>query len=703
MTLTILRVNLTPEITPNLETKIIFKPKSSNQSSKHSITHSTKHTTTQSTTNTSKSPYPTDINGSDCDVLVGDENEIFEIIKTILMEPGGLIAIPTETVYGLAGNIHLENSLLRIFSIKDRPFNDPLIVHVHSFLYALRHLYDVNDVEAFLILFLAEKFAPGPLTIVARKAQSISPLLTNQTDFIAVRCPNNKVTLKLLEFIQVPLAAPSANKFGHISPTCPEHVKNEFPNEDLYILDDGNCTIGIESTIIKLTSNKSTVDRDRDRVYGDGDRDRNRVRDWDNDSDTDSDGVRDSSTLDRDYGSNKSSRSSIDKYDMLQKLIKSNNTSDYHTDLSTGYRNDLSTGYRNILYSTGGNGNIFDLENFKNCRAEIELLRKGSITLQEITNTLSQFPNIQIKDYTNSSTLSSSNISPKTPSTSNISPNTLSPNSLSPMSLSSNTLNPPTLNPTINNINILSDVGSTLYNKLDIQMPGMFKSHYAPLVPTYIIKKIEIQVKKLELHKGTSKNSTLTGDLTYNLNFDYEEVNCSNIIIIDIGNQFRKYSHLFNLYLPLGSNPIEVANKLYTTLRKAESKAIQSTGTGGVGMGTKGPNGTKGPTTGTIRAGTVTEGKGANSTAMECTMGKGANGTKDSTKSPITSPKGSITITKDMNNINCIRIRNKIIAINFGVDNEKLFSAVYDRILKASAGKIIHLHQVENTIKFLLY
>ncbi|UKJ88838.2 hypothetical protein MACJ_002084 [Theileria orientalis] len=197
----------------------------------------------------------------------GSTDEIFLKIKNVLTRPGGLVAIPTETVYGLAGNIYIEKSLKRIFEIKNRPFNDPLIVHVDSFTSALEELYDVNMFEAFIMLYLANRFTPGPLTMVARCNSNVSRLLTNNTGYLATRCPDNELCRALLRYLNIPLAAPSANKFGHISPTCAEHVYDEFSNEELHILDGGQCKIGIESTVIKITTIDEPEIVCRDKLY----------------------------------------------------------------------------------------------------------------------------------------------------------------------------------------------------------------------------------------------------------------------------------------------------------------------------------------------------------------------------------------------------------------------------------------------------
>jgi L-threonylcarbamoyladenylate synthase len=170
-----------------------------------------------------------------------------DIHKAILeLNNGKAVAIPTETVYGLAANIYDENAINSIFNIKNRPSNNPLIVHIKS----------VNQLEkvAREIPPMAEKLAahfwPGPLTLVLKKQNNISNLITSGKDTVAVRVPNHPVTIELLEKIDYPLAAPSANPFGSISPTNSEHVFHYFENKLGVILEGGKCRSGIESTII---------------------------------------------------------------------------------------------------------------------------------------------------------------------------------------------------------------------------------------------------------------------------------------------------------------------------------------------------------------------------------------------------------------------------------------------------------------------
>lgn len=168
-----------------------------------------------------------------------------------------LIAIPTETVYGLAGNAYNENAIKKIFILKKRPFYNPLIVHVKS----ATCIEDVAIEIPESALLLADKFWPGPLTLVLKKRPHISDLITAGKKTVAIRVPNHPVALGLLDTIDFPLAAPSANPFGSISPTNVEHVFNYFGNELNVILDGGECEKGIESTIIGFENNQPVLYR----------------------------------------------------------------------------------------------------------------------------------------------------------------------------------------------------------------------------------------------------------------------------------------------------------------------------------------------------------------------------------------------------------------------------------------------------------
>lgn len=175
----------------------------------------------------------------------------------ILLNEEELVAIPTETVYGLAGNIYSEKAIKSIFETKKRPFFNPLIVHIPSVASLETIVSDIPEKAK----LLATAFWPGSLTLVLKKKQTIPDLITAGKDTVAVRVPNHPVTLKLLNLLAFPLAAPSANPFGSISPTKPEHVERYFKNDIKMVLDGGACENGIESTIIGFENDEPVVYR----------------------------------------------------------------------------------------------------------------------------------------------------------------------------------------------------------------------------------------------------------------------------------------------------------------------------------------------------------------------------------------------------------------------------------------------------------
>ena len=168
-----------------------------------------------------------------------------------------LVAIPTETVYGLAGNIFSEKAIKSIFSTKQRPFFNPLIVHIPS----VKSLNDLVTHVPEKAKLLAAAFWPGSMTLVLKKSKTIPDIITAGKDTVAIRVPNHPITLELLKKIPFPLAAPSANPFGSISPTNPVHVENYFKNSIKMVLDGGSCTNGIESTIIGFENEEPVIYR----------------------------------------------------------------------------------------------------------------------------------------------------------------------------------------------------------------------------------------------------------------------------------------------------------------------------------------------------------------------------------------------------------------------------------------------------------
>jgi L-threonylcarbamoyladenylate synthase len=168
-----------------------------------------------------------------------------------------LVAIPTETVYGLAGNIFSEKAIKNIFSTKKRPFFNPLIVHIPS----VASLDDIVTHIPEKAKLLAAAFWPGAMTLVLKKSNKIPDLITAGKDTVAVRIPNHPVTLALLKQLSFPLAAPSANPFGCISPTEAAHVERYFKNDIQMVLDGGSCANGIESTIIGFENDEPIIYR----------------------------------------------------------------------------------------------------------------------------------------------------------------------------------------------------------------------------------------------------------------------------------------------------------------------------------------------------------------------------------------------------------------------------------------------------------
>jgi L-threonylcarbamoyladenylate synthase len=168
------------------------------------------------------------------------------------LDCGNLVAFPTETVYGLGADAANAEAVAKIFARKGRPADHPLIVHFASALALDDWAVDVpEDARR-----LAAAFWPGPLTLILRKAQHVLPIVTGGQDTVGLRCPSHPVAQSLLRGFARSgsggVAAPSANRFGHVSPTTAQHVRDEF-GEDLLVIDGGACEVGLESTIVDLS------------------------------------------------------------------------------------------------------------------------------------------------------------------------------------------------------------------------------------------------------------------------------------------------------------------------------------------------------------------------------------------------------------------------------------------------------------------
>jgi len=167
-----------------------------------------------------------------------------EIIKS-----GGLVAFPTETVYGLGADALNRTACAKIFQAKNRPLEDPLIVHVAD----KQDLFKVARRVCKVTLDLIDEFWPGPLTLVLKKQEKIPDITTAGLDTVAVRMPDHKIALSLIKEAETPIAAPSANLFGRPSPTTAQHVLEDLEGKIDLVIDGGRATIGIESTIVDLT------------------------------------------------------------------------------------------------------------------------------------------------------------------------------------------------------------------------------------------------------------------------------------------------------------------------------------------------------------------------------------------------------------------------------------------------------------------
>lgn len=175
------------------------------------------------------------------------------------LQRGRTVAMPTETVYGLAASIESTQGIEGIFRIKRRPSFDPLIVHIH----------DLKQVAGLALAWprtaelLAARFWPGPLTIVVPKQPQVNPMITSGLDTVGIRMPRHPVALELLKSTGVPLAAPSANLFGKTSPTSADHVRSEFPEaiakQEMLVLEGGESDVGVESTVVSCDDNCITI------------------------------------------------------------------------------------------------------------------------------------------------------------------------------------------------------------------------------------------------------------------------------------------------------------------------------------------------------------------------------------------------------------------------------------------------------------
>jgi L-threonylcarbamoyladenylate synthase len=185
--------------------------------------------------------------------VTADARAVSEAVAAL--KRGEVIGLPTETVYGLAGDASNPAAVARIFSVKGRPADHPLIVHLPDPAPLDRWARDVPAAAA----TLAAAFWPGPMTLILRRAAGVSDLVTGRQDTVGLRVPSHPVAQAILREFGGGLAAPSANRFGHVSPTTAQHVRGEFGNAVSIVLDGGPCEVGIESTIVDLSGSAPRV------------------------------------------------------------------------------------------------------------------------------------------------------------------------------------------------------------------------------------------------------------------------------------------------------------------------------------------------------------------------------------------------------------------------------------------------------------
>ena len=174
-----------------------------------------------------------------------------------LLNEGRLVAIPTETVYGLAGNATNPEAVAGIFEAKQRPRFNPLIMHLPSLDAAEKYVDSVPDI----IRTLATHFSPGPISYLLPKSSLVPDIITAGSDKVVIRIPSHPMTLELLSRLEFPLAAPSANPFGYVSPVTAQHVYDGLHGKIPYILDGGPCLIGLESTIVGWENDELVIHR----------------------------------------------------------------------------------------------------------------------------------------------------------------------------------------------------------------------------------------------------------------------------------------------------------------------------------------------------------------------------------------------------------------------------------------------------------
>jgi L-threonylcarbamoyladenylate synthase len=190
-------------------------------------------------------------------IKINSRNPDISKIKKVskIIRKGGVVIFPTETVYGIGADALNQDAVKKIFKIKKRPYSSPLIVHIAEF--ETLHLITKNIPE--VLYLLAEKFWPGPLTVILKKKKIVPDIVTASLDTVGVRIPDNKIALSLIKEAKTPIAAPSANIFSYVSATSFQDVIEEFNGKVDIIIDGGDTKFGLESTVLDLTENPAKI------------------------------------------------------------------------------------------------------------------------------------------------------------------------------------------------------------------------------------------------------------------------------------------------------------------------------------------------------------------------------------------------------------------------------------------------------------
>ncbi|SOV16174.1 threonylcarbamoyl-AMP synthase, putative [Plasmodium gaboni] len=501
--------------------------------------------------------------------LIFKGNEIFEnddLRKRLKehIEKDKLIGIPTETVYGLGGNSLSEKSLENIFRMKNRPVSDPIISHVYNIYQAYDQLYHINMYEKYIIYILNKHFWPGPLSIIARSKKQAPLILTAYTQFCAVRVPDNIITREIIKICNTPIAAPSANKFQHISPTNCLHVYEEFKNEDLLIFDDGQCDIGIESTVLKITKYK-IFDEEKKKEYV-----LNKKKNINGMNDIKYAQHINNINVDNSEENNLVEIITDEEYECeyneelpLLRVVTNSKGSESNIEVYEKLKNMFDLLEHPISYNNNNNIIVDKILKYKSLyNYSIKIYRRGKYTKFDIQNVLNKYDllkDISVEMYEK---IKFENL--------DIFKNEYTKNDNKDYKCDNNINNEIDIYNNNNNNNHVVNISCHNNSHINSEIeknevcPGLLLTHYSPFVSTYLLD--IISYKCLERNENTCKKMDL-----------------NKCILLDIGGSLLKYDNKFLKYINICYDSLEVNERIkYITkqfflyLRQAERLAIEN-------------------------------------------------------------------------------------------------------------------------------